>query len=546
LLPFKLAKWGCLLLLLAIIAFYFYGLGYLPLVGPDEPRYVQVAREMFQRGDLITPTLGGHTWFEKPALLYWIMGLSFRLFGISEWSARLGPAICGVLTIVPIYWVGRRVEVLSGDPDLRHLGCLSALVLATTPGMIAFSKGASFDIVVTMTTTWALSCVLLAELEPSDVRRRWLLIAGYVFVGMSLLAKGLVGLLIPSGVLVFYYLLRRSLPPRWFLSSLLWGLPITIAVAAFWYAPVISKHGWVFIDEFFIQHHFARYLSNKYHHPQPFFYYLLIIFPLALPWLIFAIDAIRRIRHSTWREKTPVHRLRAFAFAWFIMPLLFFSLSGSKLPGYILPVLPALALLSGERVARFVAGREGTSPVLVITALLILFSLGAITYTGATGELSVKCAILIVSPLLVASIVVLFSQHKRVLAMTLIAVAIPMAFLVALNCGIPQLAQRHSAQQLVARARERGYGSAPVYSLHEIDRGTEYYAAGRVVYDSEGQPLKLEGPYEVLEAAKERNGPVLVMVPLQYLDQLLGLPSADIDVIANNEEVAIAAVRARN
>ena len=535
-----------MLLLLAIIAFYFYGLGYLPLVGPDEPRYVQVAREMFLRSDLITPTLGGHTWFEKPALLYWMMGLNFRLFGISEWSARLGSAVCGVLTIVPVYWVGRRVEILSGDPDLRHLGCLSALVLATTPGIIAFSRGASFDIVVTMTTTWALSCVLLAELEPSDVRRRWLLIAAYVFVGLSLLAKGLVGLFIPGEVLFFYCLLRRSFPPRWFVSSLLWGLPITIAVAAVWYVPVISKHGWAFIDEFFIQHHFARYLSNKYHHPQPFFYYVLIIFPLALPWLVFAIDAIRRIRRSTWREKTPLSRLRAFVFAWFIMPLLFFSFSGSKLPGYILPVLPALALISGERVARFVAGRDGSSPLLVIAALLILFSLGAIGYATATHELSVRCAILIVLPLLVASILVLLMREKRTLAVILIALAIPMSFFVALNCGIPQLAQRYSAQQLVARANERGYGSAPVYSLHEMDRGTEYYAAGRVVYDSEGQPMKLEGPFEVLEAAKERNGPVLVVVPLQYLYQLLGLPSADVDVIISNGEVAIAAVRARS
>jgi 4-amino-4-deoxy-L-arabinose transferase-like glycosyltransferase len=546
LLPFKLAKWGCLLLLLAIIAFYFYGLGYLPLVGPDEPRYVQVAREMFQRGDLITPTLGGHTWFEKPALLYWIMGLSFRLFGISEWSARLGSAVCGVLTIVPIYRVARRVEVISGDPDLRHLGCWSALIFATTPGIIAFSRGASFDIVITMTTTWALSSVFLAELETNDVHRRWLLVTGYAFVGLSLLAKGLVGLVIPAGVLFLYYLLRRSTPPRWFLSSLLWGLLITIAVTGLWYGPVIIKHRWAFIDEFFIQHHFARYLSNKYHHPQPFFYYLLIIIPLGLPWLVFAIDAIRRIRGWTLQGKTPVDRLRVFAFAWLIMPLLFFSFSGSKLPGYILPVLPALALLSAERVARFVAGRDGFSPLIVIAALLILFSLGAIAYTGVTGELSLRCGILIVSPLLIGSIVVLLIRHKRALAVILLVVTIPTAFLLALNCGVPGLAQRHSAQQLIALASERGYGSTPVYSLHEIDRSTEFYAAGRVVYDSEGQPVKLEGPNEVLVAAKERNGPVLVMVPLHYLYQLQDLQSAKVDVIANNGEVAVVAVRARS
>jgi 4-amino-4-deoxy-L-arabinose transferase-like glycosyltransferase len=228
------------------------------------------------------------------------------------------------------------------------------------------------------------------------------------------------------------------------------------------------------------------------------------------------------------------------------MPLLFFSFSGSKLPGYIVPVLPALALLSAERVARFVAGRDGFSPLIVIASLLILFSLGAIVYTGVTGELSLSCGILIVSPLLIGSIVILLMPHKRALAIILLAVTVPTAFLLALNCGVPGLAQRYSAQQLIARANERGYGSAPIYSLHEIDRSTEFYAAGRVVYDSEGQPVKLEGPNEVLVAAKKSNGPVLVMVPLHYLYQLQDLQSAQVDVIAMNGEVAVVAVRARS
>ena len=108
--PSTLAKRVYLLLFAFIIAFYFYGLGKLPLLGPDEPRYAQVAREMFLSGDLITPTLGGHTWFEKPALLYWMLVASFRMFGVSEWSARLGPAVCGLLTIASVWCAGRKVD----------------------------------------------------------------------------------------------------------------------------------------------------------------------------------------------------------------------------------------------------------------------------------------------------------------------------------------------------------------------------------------------------------------------------------------------------
>jgi 4-amino-4-deoxy-L-arabinose transferase-like glycosyltransferase len=141
--PSALAKRVYLFLLLAILAFYFFGLGAIPLVGPDEPRYAQVAREMFLRNDFVTPTLGGHTWFEKPALLYWMMMLAFRGFGISEWSARVGPALCGVLTVLSVWLVARQIEH-QRDTDLRSLGLWTSIATATFLGLIVFSRAASF------------------------------------------------------------------------------------------------------------------------------------------------------------------------------------------------------------------------------------------------------------------------------------------------------------------------------------------------------------------------------------------------------------------
>ena len=108
--PLKLAKRLYIVTFLIVVVFYLFGLSYLPLLGPDEPRYAQVAREMLMRGDLITPTLGGHTWFEKPALLYWMIIAAAKVFGMNEWSARLGPAICGLLTIAACWLVGRELE----------------------------------------------------------------------------------------------------------------------------------------------------------------------------------------------------------------------------------------------------------------------------------------------------------------------------------------------------------------------------------------------------------------------------------------------------
>jgi len=117
--PSILAKRGSILLFVAFILFYFYGLGHLPFIGPDEPRYAQVAQEMFLRRDWITPTLGGYLWFEKPALLYWMVMAGFKLFGTSEWAARSASAVSGLLTIAAVFWVGKRTERSAVISDLK-------------------------------------------------------------------------------------------------------------------------------------------------------------------------------------------------------------------------------------------------------------------------------------------------------------------------------------------------------------------------------------------------------------------------------------------
>jgi 4-amino-4-deoxy-L-arabinose transferase-like glycosyltransferase len=115
---------------------------------------------------------------------------------------------------------------------------------------------------------------------------------------------------------------------------------------------VIAKHGWVFIDEFFIQHHFARFVSNKYHHPQPIYFYPAIILMLALPWSMFLIDSLVKARRWAWRAGDSLSIVRVFSLAWLALPIVFFSFSGSKLPGYILPALPAAAFLFVDGIYR--------------------------------------------------------------------------------------------------------------------------------------------------------------------------------------------------
>jgi 4-amino-4-deoxy-L-arabinose transferase-like glycosyltransferase len=226
------------------------------------------------------------------------MMAAYKIFGVNEFSARLGPALCGLLTIAAVWRVGRAIEgsyeQVNGSEQVRDFAFWSTLVASSALGLIVFSRAASFDIVITMTTTWALAFFVLYELSLRN--RSGFLIGFYICVGLSLLAKGLVGLVIPFGVVGTYYLMRREWPRKQVWLSLLWGMPVAAAVSALWYGPVIARHGWSFVDEFFIQHHFARYVSNKYHHPQPIYFYPAIILMFALPWTGFFVEALAQIR----------------------------------------------------------------------------------------------------------------------------------------------------------------------------------------------------------------------------------------------------------
>jgi 4-amino-4-deoxy-L-arabinose transferase-like glycosyltransferase len=460
--PSALAKRVYIFIFLIIIAFYLYGLGQLPLLGPDEPRYAQVAREMFLSGDYITPTLGGYTWFEKPSLLYWMIAASFKVFGVSEWSARVGPALCGLLTIAAVGLVGREID----------RGFSSLVVTATCLGLIVFSRAASFDVVVTATATWALACFLLREIR----KKRVYLIGFYLFIGLSLLAKGLVGVVIPFGVVGAYYLLRRVWPERSVWLSLIWGVPLALVVSAVWYGPVIAKHGWTFIDEFFVQHHFARYVSNKYHHPQPIYFYPVIILMLSLPWTPFLVEALVKARKWAWRAGDSLSIVRVFSLAWLVFPIVFFSFSGSKLPGYILPALPAVALLIAD-----VLRPKKTAVVISIAGATVVLVLIALTFFAGP------------------------------------------------------YAHRESVRDLIALGDARGYANAPVIALKSDDRSAEFYAHDRVVYNSHGEVVTFD---EIsMSEARARGGKFLVLVPREYVENYRAWGS--IEVIGDNGRTAI-------
>ncbi|HEX8707437.1 MAG TPA: glycosyltransferase family 39 protein [Pyrinomonadaceae bacterium] len=540
-----LAKRAWLLFFLAAAAFYFYGLGRLPLVGPDEPRYAQVAREMLERHDPVTPTLGGHTWFEKPALLYWMMMAGYSAFGVSEWAARLGPALSGLLSALLLYWMSRRVmREGASEPVPGAVSLWSGVALATSLGLIAFSRGASFDIVVTMTVTAALACFFASDVEAEGKRRRWLLAGFYAAVGASLLAKGLVGIVMPGGIIALYYALRRRWPERQLVLSAAWGVPLALLVAAAWYAPVIARHGWTFVEEFFVQHHFARFISNKFHHPQPFYFYLPIMGLLALPWTAFLVAGLVRARRWNWREPTAASKLRIFALAWLVFPVLFFSLSGSKLPGYVLPALPGAALLVGDGLSRFIRNEEGRAAMRATGVLLLLLAAAGAGYAGWTGTPSVGCALVVAAPLAIAGLFAALGKGERRLRVALTAGAIFVTVVLALNCAVDAMMRRESVRELMQLAAARGYAATPVFYMLADDRSGQFYAGGRLQYGPDGEPFRFDGAQDLGRAVREKGGTALVLIPTRWEYQLTDYRGLETELLGGNGVLSLAHVRA--
>ena len=542
-----LAKRLWKLTFLAIVFFYLFGLGRLPLVGPDEPRYAEVAREMFARHDLITPTLGGHPWFEKPALLYWLMMASYRLLGVSEYAARLGPALCGLLTAGFIFWLGRTVaranqSTARGNPS--ELGEWSTLVFLSSLGAIAFSRGASFDIVLTMTLTGALCCFFIWHTENANRRnRRWLLVAFYFFIGLSLLAKGLVGIVLPLGIIAVHLILRRAWPNKTFLLSLLWGFPIALIVASTWYGPMIYRHGWTFIDQFIIQHHFARFLSNKYHHPQSIYFYLPTIAWLCVPWTLLLISGVVRSTLDL-RASASAGKLRSFAVLWIIVPTLFFSLSSAKLPGYVLPVLPAAALLVGYEIDCYVQGKRNIRIMRVTASLMIAMAAVGAVYASRQFGLPRSLLASGVTIAVVAGGVALLFPRQRAVAAGMLALASLAISAVALSAARGPAA-RHSVRDLIHAADARGYSSAPVFYLLCDDRTAEFYASGRIAYDATGEPTRFEGAQDVGAAIREKGGLGVVLIQSRWEKQLTDYGAVASEKIADNGWNSVFVVRVR-
>jgi 4-amino-4-deoxy-L-arabinose transferase-like glycosyltransferase len=296
---------------------YFFGLTRTGLVGPDEPRYAAIGRAMAATGDWITPRLWGHPWFEKPALLYWMTAAGFKVGLGPDWAPRLPVAFLSVAFLV-YFFVALRREF--GDRAAWY----SAAILATSAGWLVYSHVAITDLPMSAAIAAAMLTISARERNlPSNL-------AAGVFLGLAILAKGLVPLVL-------------FIPALWFLRHRIRDLAILFGaatlIAAPWYILVTLRNGTPFLQEFFWKHHFGRFLSSDLQHGQPIWFYVPVLLAGLFPWIpLLALLFNRRLYQD---------RRAQFLVAWFVWGFVFFSASRNKLPGYLLPLLPPLAALMG-------------------------------------------------------------------------------------------------------------------------------------------------------------------------------------------------------
>jgi len=463
------------LILLAVlfITVWFCNLDYRKLIRPDEGRYAEVPREMAVTGDWITPRLNGIKYFEKPPLQYWATAAAYRTFGEHEWTARLWPAITGFLGILLVFFAGRSLFGATA-------GLYASLILASSTGYVASAHFNSLDMGLAFFLTATLLAYLLAQRPDATPRtnRLWTL-AAWAAAALAVLSKGLIGVVVPAAVLAIYVVLQRDFAR---LRGLHWGMGITVflAIAAPWFV-LIQLANPEFARFFFVHEHFERFLTTVHRRVEPWWFFFPILAIGILPWLTLLPQALAR----AWRvqgQRTAFHPGR-FLLIGAAFILLFFSASSSKLPGYILPMFPLLALLIGSRLAAM-RPRElfwHLIPILLCGVLIAMLSPHAVTLARKEELVPLYEAYVPwiaaggVCFLIGASIALYCCRHDKVTA-ALSAMAIGGLLSAQLiTTGHNALAPNYSGYYLAQAMKPHLEASTPVYSVQTYEQSLPFY-----------------------------------------------------------------------
>ena len=456
-------------LALLVAAVWLGTLGLRPLFNPDEGRYAEIPREMQTLHDWVMPHLNGVPYIEKPPLQYWATAASYTLFGINEFAARLYTALCAFATAGAVALLARRLFGVSGWSAAAILcGMLMFLIL----GQLL-----TLDMSLTCWMTVCLGAFLLAQqaAERQDDTRRWMLIA-WAAAACGVLTKGIVAAAIPSAVLVSYGLWSRDWSP-WRRLHLALGLPLFLALTIPWHW-LATKRDPDFLQFFFVHEHLARYLTPEAEREEPWWFFGYVLLVGTLPWTVSMI----RVLLTGWRGRGGETSFDAslFLWLWVIFILVFFSISNSKLMPYVLPALPALALLIAKLpVQRIEADLKWTAILTAVAGGAIAWaafdwpqvlshSSRAQYFLPVAPTLEAIAALLVVTGLLAA-----LTRGDTTRTSVLLGVGWCLAWLLVVRAAAwvaPIYSGVGLAAALPAAARE-----APLYSVGDYDQSLTFY-----------------------------------------------------------------------
>ena len=466
-------------LLFAIAIIWFTNLEYRTLVKPDEGRYAEIPREMVASGDWVTPRLNDLKYFEKPPLQYWATATAYTLFGEHQWTSRLWTGLTGFLGILLVWFAGLR---LFG----REAAGYAALLLSSSLLYVLMGHINTLDMGVTFFITLGILGLLLAQAQADIKKRRSWMLAAWAGMALAVLSKGLMGIILPGAALFIYCLVQRDFGV---LKRMHWlsGLAVFFAITVPWFVLVMQANP-EFFERFFIYEHFQRFTTTVHGRYQPWYYFIPILLAGALPWTVTMFDSMWRcvIEGERGRDSSLPTRMfdsQRFLLIWAVFVYVFFSISGSKLPSYLLPMFPVLALLMGERIAAMRARVLFWQVAPAIPAALGLLALGLnvdrladtpnqIELYPHYGPWLVTAGLVSLAGLL-AGMRLLWCERKPV-AVVVLALSALLSAQIGLS-GYETVARERSARHIAEAIRGEVKPGIPFYSVLTYEQTLPFY-----------------------------------------------------------------------
>ena len=345
-----------IILALFCYLFLFHNLGFYPLIDVDETRYVNMSRDMFFLKDYVTPYLNFENFLEKPPLYFWLNVITYHIFNDTGiFASRFSNALLATFSIFFTYFFGAKTM------QSKSYGLICAFVLLTSGWFLILSHIAILDMGFMTFSMAAIYCAILSEFTKVQ-NKKYCWYFAYFFMALSVLAKGLIGIIIPAMVVFLCFLAFRKVKELFKPINIIPGIIIFLLVAAPWHVLVYKAHGMTWFNDYIVKHHFARFIDSSMGlgRKQPFLFYVPIVLMGIMPWTVSFISQILRGIKSAFKNYRAAKSIKVwftsdtndkkiilFAVIYALSTLIFFSASSSKLPTYTLTLFPALALIIG-------------------------------------------------------------------------------------------------------------------------------------------------------------------------------------------------------